>query len=289
MTDGIYDIPADAYHADNLGDGQPSLSASIANVLLASSPKHAWAKHPRLNPAYAKEAEAKYDVGTACHSLLLEGRNAIAVVDADSWRTKDAQALRDSFRAEGRVPLLAKDALDVALMCEAIQDQLDHLEIDPPLLSQGQPEQTLLWHEPNGVCCRARVDWLADDHTYVTDIKTTSRSANPSKFSRTMFDLGYDVQAAFYRRGVERLTGIVPEFRLLVCETSAPYAVSVMGLAPSAVELADAKVDYAIATWARCLESGVWPSYPTQVAYAEPPAWELARWLEKEAMEEAVA
>jgi hypothetical protein len=287
LSPGIHDVPADEYHRDP-GE-QPSLSASIANILLQQSPAHARANHPRLNPDYRPSADAKYDLGVCVHSLLLEGRNAIGIVDADSWRTKDAQAMRDNFRADGKVPLLAKDALDVVAMCEAVRDQLDRLEIDPPLLSQGQPEQTLLWHEPNGVCCRARVDWLADDHTYVTDIKTTSRSANPARFSRTMFDLGYDVQACFYRRGVERLTGVVPEFRLLVCETSAPYAVSVMGLAPSAIELADAKVDYAIATWARCLTTNEWPSYPTQVAYAEPPAWELTRWLEKEAMEEAVA
>ena len=43
MNPGIYDTSAEMYHADTLADDErPSLSASIANILLTSSPRHAW-------------------------------------------------------------------------------------------------------------------------------------------------------------------------------------------------------------------------------------------------------
>jgi hypothetical protein len=285
VTDGIFTVDEATYHADAFGDdGQASLSASIAKILLEKSPLHAFTEHPRLNPNYVAKDEAKYDVGNVCHALLLEGREAVSVVHADSWRTKDAKEMAEHARALGKTPLLAHQWADVQAMCEAVRQQVDALELG--LLSAGKPEQTLLWHE-NGVACRARVDWLADDYTYITDIKTTSRSANPAKFSRTVFDLGYDVQASWYRRGVERLTGVTPEFRLLVCEVAPPYAVSVVGLAPSAVELGNAKVDWALDLWARCVASGEWPGYDQRVAFTEPPAWLEAQWLEREAREVA--
>jgi hypothetical protein len=279
---GIHDIPADEYHADPAK--QPSLSASIANILLQQSPAHARANHPRLNPNYEPKAEQKYDLGVVCHALLLEGRNAIGIVDADSWRTKDAQALRDAFRAEGKTPLLAKDALAAVAMCEAVRDKLARR--DPVPFTDGKPEQTLVWQDGD-VWCRARLDWLTDDHSFVYDLKTTSRSANPAKFDRTIFDLGYDLKAAFYMRAVEKLTGRVPEFRLIVAENSAPFEVSVIGLAPSALELANAKVDRALEIWGECWSSGLWPGYDTRTAFVEAPAWEVTHWLEREAMEAA--
>ena len=71
---GIYDgIPENDYHADPVGPA-PSLSASIAKLLVLKSPRHAWLAHPRLNKAKAEEVEkAKRarDVGTATHKLVL--------------------------------------------------------------------------------------------------------------------------------------------------------------------------------------------------------------------------
>lgn len=282
MNPGIHDIPATAYHADPCD--QPSLSASLACVLLNASPLHAWTNHPKLNPNYQSDYDPKFSLGTVAHALLLEGRETVHVVHADSWRTKDAQAMRDHAVAEGKTPMLAKDWDAVQEMVLAAKLQLDRL--NPRPFTNGKPEQTIVWTE-NGVVCRSRVDWITDDHATVFDLKTTSRSANPERFSRTLFDLGYDVKAAFYLRGVEAVTGRRPEFQLVVVETAPPYALSVVGLTPHALELANAKVDWALATWRRCLETNDWPGYDQRVAYADPPGWHEAAWLEREAREAA--
>lgn len=282
----ILEISAADYHRDDVGTDTPTLSASIAKILISQSPAHARAQHPRLNPDYVATTEDKYDVGTAAHKLLLEGESVIEVVNADNWRTKAAAEARDLARAHGRIPLLAHQTADVYAMVAATRAQLEAVDARPALFTDGQPERTLVWDE-QGVKCRARLDWLRDDMAAIDDFKTTSRSANPDGWTRsTLFNIGCDIQAAFYLRGLAAVRGPVvagmADFRFVVQETYAPYALSVISLGPDVLALADAKVDHAIKTWKRCLETDVWPAYPTQICWAELPAWEESRWLARE-------
>jgi hypothetical protein len=282
---GIVSIDAATYHADLLGD-QPTLSASIAKILVNQTPLHARAQHPRLNPSFERKTEEKFDLGVACHALLLEGRNAVAIVEHDSWRSNDSQTQRDEARANGQIPLLGKHWDELDAMCKAIREQLDALDVQPTPLTNGKPEQTLVW-EDNGVLCRALVDWLHDDFRTIDDVKSTRASANPKAWKRTLFGIGAEIQAAMYRRAVKAIAGIDPEFRFIVCETTPPYAVSVVGLPPAALALANDKLDYALATWKRCLANDDWPGYPRQVCYVDTPSYVEYAWLEKEAMEVA--
>lgn len=280
MKPGIYDIAAGDYHADP--SDPPSLSASIAKLLCNASPLHAWTCHPKLNPDYRRVADEKFDLGTVVHQVFLEGQAAVELIDADDYRTNAAKEARDAARAEGKVPLLAKQWDPVLEMVTALRERVRDHQADPPLFRDGKPEVTLVWEEAGGVVCRSRLDWLRDDRLAVDDLKCTSRSANPRSWSRTIFGLGYDIQAEFYCRGVHQLTGERPEFRLCVVETSPPYAVSVLSLAPDTQTLARKKVDYALELWAKCLYRDEWPGYEPRVAYAELPAWEEAQWLEQE-------
>lgn len=274
------------YHADPAP--APSLTASIANVLINQSPAHAFAAHPRLNPNFQRVEEDRFVLGTVLHQLLLEGIDAAHVIHADSWRTAAAKEARDEARAHGRVPLLAHQHEEAKRAVEAAQEQIARLPVQPALFTDGQPEQTIMW-EDDGVWCRARLDWRRDDDQVIDDVKTCGQSADPRRWQRTMLSIGADLQARFYTRGIKALTGHEPDFRFVVIEVHPPYAVSVVSLAPSLAALADAKVDYAIRTWKRCIESGDWPSYPGRVAYVEAPAYAEAEWLEREAQEEVAA
>lgn len=280
---GIHSISSAAYHADPCS--VPSLSASIAHTLVDRSPLHAWTQHPRLNPDFAREQEPKFDLGTAAHALLLEGRNAVEVVDAKDWRTNAAKEARDAAYTAGKIPLLVKDWERVDAMVERAKSQALGIHVTPPLFRDGKPEQTLVWEE-DGVVCRALIDWLRDDLTAVDDYKTTGNG--PDAWTRrTLYGIGADIQAVFYLRGIEKLTGKRPDWRYVVQETTAPYALFVVSLAPSVLEVAEDKVDKALALWRSCMASGDWPGYPTEVCYAELPAWEESRWLERELREAA--
>jgi hypothetical protein len=274
----ILDLSAEDYAADPCPT--PSLSSSIARILLAQSPRHAWWAHPRLNPAYRREESEAFDLGTAAHAYILQGSRAFAVIDAKDYRTKAAQEARDAAYAEGKTPILAYRLDNVRAMEEAVVAQLAHLK-DPPIPFQnGRAEETLVWLEGD-VWCRARLDYLHADHRSISDLKTTSASANPAAWERTMFAAGLDVQAAFYLRGLRAVFGHEGTFRFVPVENYEPYALSVVGLAPDALDLADRKVDRAIALWRECLTTGTWPAYPTRTCWAEAPAWEVAKWEQR--------
>jgi hypothetical protein len=272
-------IPAVEYHEG--ADAAPRLSASIAHVLCTASPKHAWTAHPRLNPHYVRDEDEKFDVGKAAHSILLEGNDCIYVVHENDWKKNVAKEAREYARSIGKVPLLARHRDAVLAMVEAVREQLATHEAAPPLFSDGNPEQTLLWEE-SGVLCKARLDWLRADLRTIDDLKTTGRSADPAAYSRALFGVGGDVQAAFYLRGLAALTPESrAEFRWVVVETSPPYALSVVSPGPDILALGDVKVGWAIECWRACMDSGEWPAYPNRVATAELPSWEETRWLER--------
>lgn len=277
LPHGIHDIAAAEYHSDPCET--PSLSASVAKILVEKSPLHAWCAHPRLNPNYKPEESETFDYGTAAHAMLLEGRRSgLRVVEADDWRTKGAREQREIARAEGKTPILARQLSNVERMVLAAKAKVHQSEL-AGIFEQGKPEQTLIWREGK-VWCRARLDWLT--HKFVVDTLDykTTQNAEPGAFCRSLWGLGYDVQEAFYRRGLRALGRPDPRFVFLAQEVEPPFACSLISLDPQSQAIGDAKVEEAIRLWGRCLEADKWPGYPTQIAYSDAPAYQTARWLE---------
>lgn len=284
MTPGILTIDAAAYHADKVAD-QPTLSASVIRDLCMKSPLHAWTNHPKLNPNYKPTVKDAFDLGHCAHGLFLEGDANVEVVDAADWRTKDAKEAKEAARLAGRTPMLRKDWERVQELADAIERQTARFPADPLLFTSGESERTVVWQEGD-VACKARLDWLRDDYAAIDDLKTTSKSADPRDWSRTLFNIGADIQVAWYLRGVNRVTRATPEFRYVVIETYPPYAMSVVSVPPAALALANRKIEWALTTWQECLSSGHWPGYPAQVCWADPPTYAETAWLDHE---EAVA
>lgn len=277
---GVYDIPADVYHADPTPE--PSLSSSIAKVLVGETPLHAWSKHPRLGKPAEEPEEAKFDIGKAAHSLVLQDPQAFEIVDAKDWKTDKAKALRAAARDAGKIPLLATQWVRVTAMAHAGRIQLDRHEEASAAFTNGKPEQTLIWRE-GPTWCRARLDYLPNAGNIFDDYKSTAASADPDAWSRNLFNLGFDMQAAFYLRGLKALKICDrPSFRFIVQETETPHALSVVGLMPGALELAQHKIARALDIWQTCLASGVWPAYPTRTCYVDAPAWHEAQFIERD-------
>src|SRR6266511_2450982 len=109
--------------ADYLADPapEPSLSSSLAHLLLTASPRHAWMQHPRLNANAEPRESATLDLGKAAHAVVLEGKEEIIeIIHADSYRTKGAQAARLKARAMGKIPLLEEQAMIVDAMADEV-------------------------------------------------------------------------------------------------------------------------------------------------------------------------
>lgn len=279
---GIYILNARSYHADPCP--APSLSSSIAKVLLDQSPLHAWMRHPRGNPAHQPDERDEFDLGSTCHALVLEGEDDIVVVEADDWRTKAAKEKRDEARGAGKVALLQRHHQTVHAMAARLRSQIAKSE-DARLLGllAGDAEKTIVWRERNGVWCRARPDWLRSDQRLIADYKTTT-NAEPGAWIRgQLFGLGYDLQAAFYLRGLRAVTGHdAAAWRWVVQETKPPYAASVIAPTPAVLVLAEKKVQRAIDLWGDCLKADQWPGYEAHTAWANLPSYQETRWLERE-------
>jgi len=278
---GIYELSHDEYHADPVV--VPSLSRSTILDLIFKSPFHAWFSHPHLNPNFIpEESNGKFDLGSAAHSLLLEGIDNAAVIEAEDWRTKDAKAAREEARKEGKFPLLKKQYGEVREMVLAATDAiLDCSELlIKNLETEGDPEQSFIWEE-EGAWFRVRPDWIRADDSLILDYKTTQGSANPADLDRHIVSMGYDVQAALYVRGVKAVTGKSPKFIFVWQECQPPYLCSFNALSPAFLEMARQKVDYGIFLWRECMKKNEWPGYPNRVAFQEPPVWALNAWEEK--------
>lgn len=282
---GVYEISADDYHADPVCE--PSLSSSIAKLLVTpgGTPLHARHECPRLNPAYEPEERSMFDLGAAAHSLLLNDDRAFEIVDAADWRSKDAKAQRDSARAAGKIPILAVQWERTIEMVRAARVQLD-AHADGPLFVGGKAEETIIWRDGD-VWCRARLDYRIPGARVFPDYKSTGASADPDCWTKTMYGMGADMQAAFYLRGIKALgLHAKPEFRFVVQENYPPFALSVVGLMPGALELADRQVERAIGIWADCRRENRWPGYPTRTCWIDAPAWHEATLMARETREQ---
>lgn len=282
MSDGIIKMSEAEYQDDKVA-GTPSLNSSIAKILCAESPLHAWTCHPRLNPNFVREDKEIFDLGTVAHALMLQGIQVAAVLDYPDWKTKAAREDRETIRAGGNIAILRKHWDRVQAMVVAGKRQISmHREAKDVFTSAGQPEQTLTWTDDHGVLCRSRVDWLRNDYRRIADYKGTGTSVNPESIARFAVSQGWDIQSAFYRRGIRKITGQDAEFFFVAQEDYEPYALTVVGMGPDFLWAGEKKVQQAIDLWAECLESGKWPAYPDRTVYPALPAWEEARITEKE-------
>jgi hypothetical protein len=295
LTEGVHDISCDEYHRDPCE--LPSLSSSIAKLLVDRSPWHAMWNHPRLNPAYQAKEKEIFDIGSAFHTLFLGTGSDIAVIDASDWRTKDAKDQRDLARAEGKTPLLRAQFDRAERMVETVRKQVEKHEEARDAFKGGIPERTLIWREEvevgskdgykkfANVWCRARLDWMPHFGIAYPDLKTTAAAASPDQWGRKiMFDTGCDIQDAFYRRGLKKLELGDEHVHLLfvVCEVDEPHAMATHRLTPAAAAMADRKVEHAIKLFGLCQERNWWPGYRQETAWHDPPPWHEQRWIERE-------
>ena len=264
---------------------EPSLNHSVAVPLLHQSALHTFHAHPKLNPeGVVRVNHDHFDLGTVVHELVLEGDDRIWEVHAKDWKTKAAKVEREEARAAGHIPLLTAQIQKARAMAAAVARQVEAFpasESDPPPpLRNGLAERVVIWRE-GPIWCRARIDYLHTDFKTIDDLKTTGESAHPADWTRNLFDKGLDLQVAFHCRGVQKVTGTRPDFRFLVVEDEPPYALSLIGLAPEALDFAEHRMLTAIELWGRGLRTGQWPGYTRRPVYAEVPPWVQTRWTDR--------
>lgn len=254
---GVYDMDEVTYFSDPVPVG--SLSASGAKLLLPPSCP-ALFRHAADNPPKTKR---QFDIGHAAHKYVLGVGAELVSVDANDWRTTKAKEAATAARAEGKIPLLAREVAQVKEMAEALRRN----PIAAALLNpeRGKPEQSIFWFdETAGIWRRTRLDWLPDGQRgrfIIPDYKT-STTANPDDFVRAVLNYRYHIQDAFYRAAVKAV-GLAddPLFVFIVQMKEPPYLVTTVQLDAETQRVGRDLAAQAMATYRDCTEVGYWPDY----------------------------
>ena len=208
------DIPNKDYHA---GVG---VSSSFIRKF-GESQLHALEHQQETTPAMR--------FGTAAHSLLVEGQEAF---DKEVWvisgspYTKAYKEEKAEQEALGYIVLKEDDASVIFDMKEKMI-----YEGNAYLDAKGKvAESSFFWYEDD-VLCKCRPDLIcppldnpdSKDEIVIVDYKTT-QSVEPYTFAKSVKKFRYDLQAAYYRRGMEAAGYKVTDFMFVAQEKTYPYA-----------------------------------------------------------------
>jgi hypothetical protein len=283
---GLYhDMLAADYHADPCPE--PSLSSSIAKVVLSDTPLHAWAQHPRLNLMREPDRDPTRvaEIGTAAHKLLL-GRGAeIVIIDAKTYQSSAAKEERATAYANGHAPILTADHADAVRLADNARRALEQIEGCAGFFA-GQSEVVMAWQDMGGAWCRGMIDRLTmdDRSAIIWDVKTTAAGLSDKALGARIAE-GYDLQAAMYVRGLSQLFPALAgriRFRWIFIEQDEPHEVRVIEADRATLTIGDKKAAFAIEVWRRCLSANEWPGYRREISTVEYPVWSEAQWLRRE-------
>jgi hypothetical protein len=289
---GLYNITEAQYHADPVIT--PSLSHSIAKLVIDRSPRHAMYAHPRLSIAHPDDEEdddTKSSIaGSVIHKLIL-GKGAViteikTVYDAKhelagqpvrNFLTKAAKEEKAAILARGGLPVTKAQAEKLRRAAAECMSQIDaHPELKGFNGPNVKSEAVIVWQE-RGVWCRAMVDRLNIDSGQIYDLKTTKLSAAPWSWERRL-QTEYATQDDFYRRGLRALGYVNPPPTLFIpVEQDAPFCISSITPDNSLQVWADQEMDRAISTWGECLASNNWPGYPAVTYHVNATGWMLTQ------------
>ena len=129
-------------------------------------------------------------------------------------------------------------------------------------------------HDEPELALKGRVDWLTvvDGCDVVVGLKTT-RDLRPREFAAQAARLCYHWQWAFYYDGFERITGRKPAMVEIVVESAAPHAVAVYTIGEIVLDLGRDEYREALAQFAECERTGVWPGPVVGERALVLPAW----------------
>lgn len=262
---GLYDaIPEEQYHAS------PGVSVSRLKT---------FAKAP-AKARYGKNKETgSLRFGSLIHTAILEPDQLdlrYMVSDLERFDPRTAAYKEESLKARGR-ELVKRAEYEEALR---IQDAV-HAHPSAGALLKGdlRVEQSFYWIDPEtGLLCRGRADGLHMDMRAIVDLKST-QDASPDRrgFAMSCGEYKYHWQDAFYREGIEAVTGWEPEaFVFIAVEKDRPYLVGTYELEPVAVERGREDVHEQLRAYAKCLKDDYWPGYSGDIEPLAMPTWAYA-------------
>jgi len=178
---------------------------------------------------HKQESSPNLKFGTASHALIVEGQEAfdkeVRVLTGSPY-TKAYKEEKAEYEEQGFIVLKESEV-------ETIQSMKENMvyEGNAYLDAKGKiAEASIYWYEDD-ILCKCRPDMIcpplnepnSDNKIVVVDYKTTI-SCEPFAFNKSVKKYGYDMQAAWYRRGIQMAGYDIDSFVFIAQEKVHPYA-----------------------------------------------------------------
>lgn len=261
---GIHDLKEDEYHR----------AAGVSKSMLDQL---AWPKTAAHLRAYMdeprKEPTDAMIFGSAVHAYLLQpDRTGVFAVRPEGLDLRTKTGKEWARANEDRIVITSDQN-------KAIQRMVSNVWAHPVakrLLAGGEYERSLFAEDENGILRRGRLDVLTKAGSVLPDLKTCE-SAAADDFEKAVANYRYSVQGAYYL-DLCALLGIEREHFFFICvEKTPPYCVAVYQLDPMVIEYGRKLYKRDLMIYRQCIETGVWPGYPTDVSIIG-----LPKWMQKE-------
>lgn len=190
---------------------------------------------------HKQESSPNLKFGTASHALLVEGQEAfdkeVKVITGSPY-TKAYKEEKADYEEQGFIVLKESEAEII----HAMKDSMVY-EGNAYLNAKGKiAEASIYWYEDD-VLCKCRPDLMcpplnepnSDNKIVIVDYKTTV-SCEPFAFNKSVKKYGYDMQAAWYRRGLLMAGYDVEDFMFIAQEKVHPYASKVFRITKEQID-----------------------------------------------------
>lgn len=238
---------------------------------------NSYLKKVRRSPAHAHDPEPEkkdtrnMEIGSALHMALLEPD-----LYAKTYHVAEADLRTDAFYKG-----LAKDLGGAVVLTRPESRRIVGMQASAYrnkrfagyMKAAGRNELSVVTADPQtGVIIKCRFDRKLD-HLPALDIKKC-QDARGNEFLRAVTNYGYYMQVAFYQHVWFCETGErIDDFPLIAIEEESPHGVICHDLDEIALELGRRHFREALDTYARCLDSGIWPGYEEESEFTSVTSW----------------
>lgn len=257
-------MPNEVYHAT-------THASSTKLSRLSRSPAHTRYEKPRTQSSEMR-------MGSAIHAAVLEPhvfeKEWLLLADVEDRRKTE---YREAAKHHNPDFILVGD--EAGRVAGAQATLLADPNIGPLLRAPSMRELSGFTECPEtGALCKFRMDHLITEfngqQVFIgVDLKTTT-DASPVEFSKSVANFRYHAQMAFYSDQFFWLTGeALAGWSYIVVEREAPFGAKIYVLDDEAVTYGRHLYRRDLATWHKCMTSGVWPGYDSSPEVLYLPAW----------------
>lgn len=264
-TEGIFtDLPAETYHK------APGFSHSMSKNM----------EPPARLPAYLaekREVTSAMKLGTLVHTSILEPEKPLTGLAVKpewmSFTTREGKWWREDQQKAG-LEILTQD--EWATLNGTVASIRQH-SLCQPLFAEGTAEVSIFKNFTLGgtLLRKSRMDWVPTGGNCLVDIKTCL-DVSDDGFSKTMYEMGYYTQAAYYLdiwNDSHPLNDQKECFCFIAVEKFPPYLSRCIVLRTEAIKRGREVNLRRMQAAMECYERGFWPGYAETFTALDIPGW----------------